>query len=80
MRTGLELLETGELHVRRHDAAELIAVRNGALSFEALEALTEDYEKRMRAAAANASLPEDVDPEFVDALALELIRGSDVPL
>ncbi len=39
MRTGLEVLVSGELSVRRDDAAELLAIRDGGLSFEELEAL-----------------------------------------
>lgn len=76
MRTGLELLESGELHVRRADAAELNAVRDGALSFEALETLATELRARMSAAVARTHLPADIDYAFVDALALEIIRAA----
>lgn len=76
MRTGLEVLETGALVVRRPDAAELNEIRDGSLPFEALLATARALEERMRDAAARSTLPADVDPAFVDGLALELIRGS----
>ena len=75
-RVRRELLESGELHVRRADAAELNAVRDGALSFEALETLATELRARMSAAVARTHLPADIDYAFVDALALEIIRAA----
>lgn len=74
MRTGLELLETGELRVRRPDAVELIAVRDGALSYDDLLAQAAGLESRMGAAARTTSLPDQIDHGLVDGLAMELIR------
>ena len=74
MQTGLELLETGELRVRRPDADELNAVREGKLSFDELLARASDLEAQMGSAARKTSLPDAIDFAFVDALALELIR------
>lgn len=74
MRTGLEVLETGELHVRRPDAEELNAIRDGALTFGRLLALASELQARMEEAAARTTLPADVDFEFVDGLAMELMR------
>jgi predicted nucleotidyltransferase len=75
MRTGLEILETGELRVRRNDAQELLAVRDGALSFEALQAMAGELQRSMEAAAARTQLPADIDYKWIDDLAVELIRG-----
>ncbi|MBI5534557.1 MAG: nucleotidyltransferase domain-containing protein [Deltaproteobacteria bacterium] len=74
MQTGLELLETGELRVRRPDASELAAVRNGKLTYEELLARAADLEARMDAAAGSTRLPAQIDFGFVDELALGLIR------
>lgn len=74
LRTGLELLETGELHVRRPDAEELRRVRAGALSYEDLVAEAEALAARMQRRASQSALPERVAPEFVDALCLELFE------
>jgi predicted nucleotidyltransferase len=73
LRTGLELLETGELHVRRQDAADLLAVRRGQLSYDELLDHAAELEGRMAVAAAASSLPGRVDEGAIDALALELI-------
>lgn len=75
MTMGVEALERGELTVRRPDAAELLAVRDGALSYDALIARAGELEARMKEAARTTTLPEDVDPAFVDALLLELVTG-----
>lgn len=57
MRMGLEVLETGNLRVRRDDADELLAIRGGALSFDELLGQVEQLRSRMEAAAQTSSLP-----------------------
>jgi predicted nucleotidyltransferase len=76
MRTGLELLSTGELLVRRNDAAELLAIRDGALSFEELEALARRLELEMQAAVEVTRLPPAIDRDFVERLAIETILAA----
>ncbi|MEZ4224732.1 MAG: nucleotidyltransferase domain-containing protein [Polyangiaceae bacterium] len=73
MRMGLEVLEQGDLRVRRDDARELSAIRDGALTFDELLAQAESLRSRMEAAARSSSLPADVDPARVDELVQELI-------
>jgi predicted nucleotidyltransferase len=73
MKTGLELLQTGELRVRREDAEELIAIREGALSYEALLARAKELEAAMHLAAQESRLPAHVDATWVDALAYSII-------
>jgi hypothetical protein len=51
LQTGLELLKTGELHVRRPDSDQLTAVRDGSLSFDALQRRATELEAEMQAAA-----------------------------
>lgn len=72
MRTGLELLETGELSVRRDDAEELVAIRDGKLTYEELVEQAERLAALMRGAAERSKLPGDVDHEAVDALLYDL--------
>ncbi|MFH0901624.1 MAG: nucleotidyltransferase domain-containing protein [Pseudomonadota bacterium] len=74
MRMGLEALENGELLVRRPDAAELIAIRDGSMSFEDLLAAAARLQEDLESAAANSNLPNDVNHRLVDELALELMR------
>lgn len=75
MRTGLEVLETGDLRVRRPDSDELTAIRDGALSHDQLLELAGNLQARMDEAAARSALPADVDLELVDGLALEISLG-----
>jgi predicted nucleotidyltransferase len=75
MQTGLELLKTGELRVRRPDADQLNAVREGSLSFDQLLQRAADLETEMREAAERSPLPEQIDHAFVDDLAFKLMRG-----
>lgn len=73
MRMGIEALESGELRVRRDDADELVAIRDGAVSFEELLRSVTTLQEAMESAAARTRLPADVDPEAVDALLLSLV-------
>ncbi|MGE0789559.1 MAG: nucleotidyltransferase domain-containing protein [Sandaracinaceae bacterium] len=73
MKMGLEALERGELTVRRPDAEELIAIREGALSYDALLEKAESMREALGRAAERTALPVDVDAAKVDALAYELM-------
>jgi predicted nucleotidyltransferase len=75
MRTGLELLQTGELLVRRSDAEELNAIRDGALSYDELVEHAETLRQRMQGSKAESSLPESIDQQRVDELAFELFTA-----
>ncbi len=73
MRMGLEALQHGELLVRRPDAKELGAIRDGALSFDELTVLAATIQTEIERAAASTKLPDDVDREAVDRLAFDLM-------
>jgi predicted nucleotidyltransferase len=73
MRMGLEVLERGELHVRRDDAEQLSAIRDGALSFDDLLAMARDLQQSMEKSAATTTLPHDVDHDRVDALLADVL-------
>lgn len=72
MRMGVEVLETGELRVRRADAEELVAIRSGALSFDELMEHAEAIRSALDRAEQTSVLPDSIDDAFVDALVLEL--------
>lgn len=74
MRMGLEVLETGDLRVRRDDAEELSAIRDGAMSFDELLAAATGLQGSMEKAAAMTSLSADVDRDGVDDLLLALLQ------
>ncbi len=73
MRMGLEVLAAGELRVRRHDAAELAAIRDGALPFDALLDQVEAMRAAIERAAEVTTLPPDVDHDAVDALLMTVL-------
>jgi uncharacterized protein len=73
LRTGLEILERQTLSVRREDAAELVAIREGALSYEALVQEAARLDARIEQAAQTTSLPADVDHELLDGVLFEVI-------
>lgn len=73
MRSGLEVLETGTLEVRRADASELNAIRDGALSYTEMVAEAERLQERMDDAAKRSPLAAAVDQEALAALSTELI-------
>jgi predicted nucleotidyltransferase len=68
MRMGLEVLETGELRVRRDDAAQLSAIRDGSMSFEELLSTATALQQSMQHEANVSGLPNDVDYDRVDVL------------
>jgi hypothetical protein len=74
MRMGLEVLETGDLRVRRDDADDLSAIRDGAMSFDELLTAATALRESMESAAASTTLPSDVDHDGVDALLAEMLR------
>jgi len=76
MRMGLEVLRTGDLIVRRPDAEELNAIRDGGLSFEDLLAAATALKEQMAQAAERSDLPAEVDREQVEALAFELMTAA----
>ncbi len=73
MRVGVEALEEGVIRVRRPDAEELQAIRDGALGYDDLLDEAQGLKERMETAAKTTTLPKDVDREAVDRLALELM-------
>jgi len=73
MRMGLEVLKSGELHVRRDDADQLKAIRDGVVSFEDLLVMAGDLQQSMQAETAATELPPDVDYDRVDTLLTTLL-------
>jgi len=72
LRMGMEILETGEVHVYRPDREWLLAVRNGLLQYEELLALAAEYEARLAALQAASTLPEAPDVARVEDLVVTL--------
>lgn len=64
-RMGYEILTTGEVRVRRDDAQELLAIRNGAWSLRQMEEYAEEMDRRCLEAAQRTGLPGEPDEEAV---------------
>ncbi len=73
-RMAVEILETGEVHVRRDaDRDELLAIREGAWSYEALLERTDALKARIAAGKEGSPLPDAPDEAALDRLCVELI-------
>lgn len=72
LRMGIEILETGEVHVYRPDRDWLLAVRDGLLTYGELLALAAEYERRLAALQAASPLPERPDGARVEELVVTL--------
>lgn len=72
-RMAFEILSTGIVNVSRPDRDELLAIRDGAWTFDELEVHTGELATRIEEAAADSSLPEQPDLDRLDALCAELV-------
>jgi len=81
LRMGKEILETGTVHVWRGeggagDAAEILAVREGAWTYDALLAWTEQQEAELEALMRRGALQVPAAParEAIDRLCISLVE------
>ncbi len=75
LRMGIEVLSTGELTVRRPDATELLAIRNGAWSYERLEGYAEEMMEKMDEADQASDLPKQPNRVWLDGECQDMIWG-----
>jgi hypothetical protein len=73
---GTEILETGQVNVRRPDRDDLLAIRAGVFSYEDLLARAEALDARLKAALATSDLPATPDLAALDALCVEVIADA----
>jgi uncharacterized protein len=76
LRMGVEILRDGEVRVRRPDAAELAAIRDGELGYDELLEQANALELAMRVALETTSLPREVDDAALDELLFELVTAA----
>jgi predicted nucleotidyltransferase len=72
LRMGVEILETGQVHVYRPDREWLRAVRGGLLSYDELLETAADYDRRLESLYDVSPLPEDPDFEAAESLVIDL--------
>lgn len=75
LRMAIEILTTGHVVVRRPDHQDLRAIRQGALSFDALLEEAAALGDRLRAAADTSPLPERPDAVRLDRLCSDLVSA-----
>jgi len=78
LRMGTEILATGEVRVWRGDIDrdELLAIRAGAWSYDALIAWSDNVEAHLEASYAASPLPREPDREAIDRLCVELVESA----
>lgn len=77
LRTGFEVITEGIYRVRRPDAQELLAIRNGAWSYEETIAYAKHMEQRIMEVKDQSPLPKQVNHEAINALHQELLEEHD---
>lgn len=75
MRMCRELLEEGELRVRRPDAEELLSIRRGAWSYDHLMHWAREQEAALESLYKTSRLPSAPDRAAIDALCVRLVEG-----
>lgn len=73
MRMCEEIMTIGEVHVFRHDANELLDIRNGKFSYDALIAWTEEMDAKLDELYKTSTLQHSADLVSIDNLYREII-------
>ena len=74
LRMAIEILGTGRVIVKRPDREELLAIRDGRWSYDALEETCEALRAEIATVAARSSLPEAPDEDALDALTVSIVE------
>ncbi len=74
LRMGVEFLRDGELQVLRPDAAQLLEIKYGEWSLEAVQAEADRWFNFSKQAYAESTLPDGPDHEAINKLAVEVIQ------
>lgn len=75
MRTGFEIITEGTIHVQRHDARELLAIRRGEWSKEKILDEAQKIEDLINQAMVTSTLPMKPDAKAVNELLMELVES-----
>jgi len=72
LRTGYEVLTTGNINVYRKDHDELLAIRNGSMTYEEIINYADDMDKKIKKVYNNSVLPKKVDKIKVANILIEI--------
>jgi uncharacterized protein len=75
-RECLECLETGTLEIKRHDAQELIEIRQGSWPFDKIEAWASDAESLIQKALQTTKLPSRPDFNTINDIVQSIVKES----
>ena len=75
MRECREVLTTGKVLVKRHDAQELLAIKNGAWTYEQLIEWADQQDKEMDELYKTSTLPKEPDRNFIEGLMMDIIES-----
>jgi hypothetical protein len=75
MRQGVEILSGQGVNVKRPDRDDLLAIRNGKLTYDELIALAEDYDRQLDDLYEKSDLPHAPDVEQINRLLVEVYRN-----
>lgn len=73
LRMGIEFLIDGKLYVERHDATQLLDIKRGKWTLKEVKKEAERLFASAEQAYIKSDLPPNIDPEEVNALALEIL-------
>ena len=74
LRMGTEILHGEGVQVKRRDRDDLLAIRNGSLTYDELVAMAEDYERQMGNLYETSHLPIRPDEDRIEGLMLGVYR------
>jgi predicted nucleotidyltransferase len=73
MRTCREILESGRVNVLRPDAAELLAIRNGAWTYEQIVEFAENEDRELDELVKKSDLPKVPDVDFFHSIVRDMV-------
>jgi predicted nucleotidyltransferase len=73
-RMAVEILETGQVRVRRPDREELLRVRDGAWSYDALIDASDNMTRRVETLKLQSALPAEPDLDGLNTLCIEIVE------
>jgi hypothetical protein len=73
-RMAVEILETGEVLVRRPDREELLSIRDGAWSYDKLIAASEALAERAHKLRSKSRLPSEPDHAALNRLCADIVE------
>ena len=74
LRMSHEILRDGQVIVRRPDAEELLAIRNGSFDYDTLVKTAEEMDAQLEELYETSSLPHSSDKEAINNVFIEVVR------